>query len=508
MNQSINSTPQSWSYLPSIPKKEQKQLLRVFWLIALGLVSYELFLVKDTPFVSKLAAVFITAAALWPNYLWCSGQAKGMPIFPFFALTHIWTYSLPLVTHHPTVLTYSLESHLFASLTVTGFLIISTSIWFSLIKSPPRTPKYYRTLTNKKGNAFFFLILLAGVFFNISIYGNWGWLSLIQGGLFTALRAGILGLNALATFVLSYQLGNKELTKQQSISFIFLLVAYMVTNSLGFLLVGAASAFLLAVVAFTISRKKVPIIAILIVLICLSFLHYGKGPMRAKYWGTTTSYYLQPWEYPTRYAEWIGYSLEYINKQNKQDDFSTDEEKKASFFERASVMQMLLLSQKKSPEPIPYMYGETYTILPELIVPRILNPNKIRAHEGTSLLNIHYKLQTREQSLTTTIGWGLLAESYANFGLMGCAGLAIILGTVYGKATRWSINAPILSVQSLFAVMMMSFAFQSEFSAGVYVAALSQSSTVLAGIALVLMQKQRVPRYAFPPVTANYPYYG
>lgn len=495
MNQSINSTPQSWVYLPSPPKKEQKQLLRVFWFISLGLVFYELFLVKDTPFVSKLGAVFVTVAALLPNYLWCSGRAKGMPVFPFFALTHIWTYGLPLVTHHPTVLTYSVENQLFASLTVAGFLIIGTSVWFSFVKSTPRTLKFYRTLGNRKGNKFFFFILIVGVFFNVSFYGNWGWLSLINGGLFTAFRAAILGLNALATFVLAYQLGNKELNKLQSILFIFLLSAYMITNSLGYLLVGASSSFLLAAIAFTISSKKVPIIPIIIVLVCVSLLHYGKGEMRHKYWGTT-QYYLQPWEYPTRYAEWIGYSLDYVNKHNDQENLSNKEEK-SSFFERASVVQMLLLAQKKSPYPIPYMYGQTYSILPELIVPRIFNPNKIRSHEGTSLLNIHYKLQTREQSLATTIGWGLLAESYANFGLMGCGGLAIILGAAYGKATRWSINAPILSVQSLFAVMMMSFAFQSEYSAGVYVAALSQSSTVLTGIALFLMKKQRVPSYSF-----------
>ncbi|WP_228014763.1 hypothetical protein [Fortiea sp. LEGE XX443] len=493
----MNSTPQSWSYLPSLPRKQQKQLLRVFWLIALGLVSYELFLVKDTHFLSKLAAVFVTVAALCPNYLWCSGRAKGMPIFPFFALTHIWTYGLPLVTHHPTVLTYSLENQLFASLTVAGFLIIGTSVWFSHVKSAPRTHKCYRALGSGKGNKFFFFILIVGIFFNVSFYGNWGWLSLINGGLFTAIRAAILGLNALATFVFAYQLGNKELTRIQSILFILLLSAYMITDSLGYLLVSASSSFLLAVIAFTISRKKVPIIPIIIVLLCIFLLHYGKGEMRQKYWGTT-EYYLQPWEYPTRYAEWIGYSIHYLNSKNQDDDLSTNKtEEKQSFFERASVIQMLLLAQTKSPETIPYMYGQTYSIIPELLVPRIFNQNKIRSHEGTSLLNIHYKIQTREQTLTTTIGWGLLAESYANFGLMGCGGLAIILGGAYGKATRWSINAPILSVQSLFAVMMMSFAFQSEYSAGVYVAALFQSSTVLACISFVLMKKQRVSSYSF-----------
>ncbi|NEO61399.1 MAG: hypothetical protein F6J98_13545, partial [Moorea sp. SIO4G2] len=126
----------------------------------------------------------------------------------------------------------------------------------------------------------------------------------------------------------------------------------------------------------------------------------------------------------------------------------------------------------------------------QLLVPRILNPNKIRSNEGTYILNINYGIQTREATNTTTIGWGLMNEAYANFGILGCAGLAVFMGTFYGKVTQWSINAPILSAQSLFAVLILTFAFQTEWSAGVYVAALFQSSTVLGAIVVVLMKKE------------------
>ena len=145
------------------------------------------------------------------------------------------------------------------------------------------------------------------------------------------------------------------------------------------------------------------------------------------------------------------------------------------------------------------MYGETYAILPQVIVPRIFNSSKIRTTEGTHMISVHYKLQTYEQTLTTSISWGLLPEAYANFGLAGCAGLAIVLGWGYGKVCRWSINAPILSAQSLFSILMITFALQTEWTASVYVAALYQSSIVVGGIVICFTKKRW--SFAQPAIT-------
>jgi hypothetical protein len=488
MTQYFQTYSQPLASLPNLARRQRRQLMKVFWLIALALFIFEFFLAKTDSLVTNFAAILVTGAALLPGYLWCSGRALGMPIFPLFGLTYIWTYGLPLVADHPKVLTYSPQSHLFASVTVAGFLGLGTIIWFQLVKSPPPLPKSYRALSPQKGDSFFLLILGIGVVFNIANTGGWVFLFL-QGGFYTAFRAAILGLTALASFVLAYKLGNQELSKNKSRLFLILLVSYMVTSAVGLLLVGAASTFLTATVGFIFGRQKIPTLPIVIVIICLSFLHYGKAEMRAKYW--KQGHFVQPWEYPAWYGEWIGYTWDYLDTE---DDVSTSPEKdKQSFLERSSIIQLLLLAQDQTPTSVPYLYGETYAILPELLIPRIFNPNKIRSHEGTYILNIHYGLQTREAALRTTIGWGLLAESYANFGEFGCAGLAIVLGTIYGKVTRWSINAPILSAQSLFTVLLLTFAFQTEWSAGVYIGALSQSGTVLVGIVVVLMENFRTP---------------
>jgi hypothetical protein len=484
----IDKAPLAFSapiaYLPELARQERRQSLKLLRLIAIGLFIFELFGTQNSPLLSIIGALLITAAALLPTYLWCSGRALGLPIFPLSALPFVWTHALPLISQHPKIVTYPPINHLYASLTTTGFLLLGTWVWFQFVKSPPPIPPAYRTLSGKKGDSFFLSVLVLGVLFNIAFTGGWFQLG---GGSFALLRGGILGLTALATFALSYRAGSYELSTQQIRLFWVLLILNMITSAAGLLLVGAAATFLVAAIAFTVGRKKPPVLLIVITLICLTCLHTGKSEMRGKYWFSGTPTFVQPWQYPTWYSEWVGYSLSNFNLSSDPQS-TTSSSNQQSFLERSSVIHLLLLAQDKTPTLVPYLNGETYAILPQLLIPRIFNANKIRSHEGTYILNIHYGLQRREDTNNTTIGWGLLNEAYANFGNFGCAGLAIILGIVYGKTTRWSINAPLLSAQSLFSILMITFAFQTEWTAGVHITALFQSSVTLMGIVVFLMQ--------------------
>ncbi|MEM7727614.1 MAG: hypothetical protein AAF208_14805 [Cyanobacteria bacterium P01_A01_bin.45] len=489
MNQQLQNDNQPVLLLSKLQSNKSKQLLWALYLITTVLLGFEIFLAETDSLVTNFSAVIITIFALLPSYLWCSGKALGMPIFPLLAITYVWTYALPLVTNHPKVSTYSPEEHLFAGITVAGFLGLGTLVWFSFVKSPPSIPKYYRTLNTYKGDKLFLSIFAISVLFYISV--NNGSTAILENTL-TAVRAAIIGLTTLANFVLAYRLGAKKLSKIHSRLYLILLVLYMITNSVSLLLIGASTIFIVATAAFIIGRRKIPIIPIVIVIICLSFLHAGKAEMRTKYWSGDQPSYSQPWEYPQLYAEWVQDSLEELQRASSKN--TAESSKEQSFLERSSVIQMLLLSQTKSPNIIPYLSGKTYELIPQLVIPRIFNSNKIRSHEGTAILNVHYGLQ--KDIATTylyTIGWGLLPEAYANFGLLGCSGLAIVLGIICGKVCAWSINAPILSAQSLFSVLFIGFALQTEWSAGVYVAALSQSGPILGALVLISMKKYQIP---------------
>jgi hypothetical protein len=470
----------------------QRKLLRIFWIIVAGLFCYELFFATPSSFLSNCGAILITTAALLPIYLWCSGRALGLPIFPLFSLTFIWTYALPLVTDYPGIIKYPPEQHLAASLIIFMSLVLATYIWYQFVRCSPPMPTSYRSLSASKGDQFFLFCLGLGVVFNIYLLGGW---FLLDGGAFIIFRGAIFGVNALSIFALAYRLGTKELTRRQSQLFLLLFPTFMIVNSASFLLVGTTSMFVIAVAAFSLGSKKIPLKSVMIVIFCLSFLHYGKAEMRGKYWYNGQPTFFQPWQYPTLYAEWVGYSIDYLSSQ--KDSNSHKSEEKESFLERSSVIQIFLLAQSKSPETIPYLNGATYATLPELMIPRFLNSNKIASHEGTFLLNIHYGLQNREATNTTTLAWGLLAESYANFGELGCAGLAVILGIIYGQTTKWTINAPLLSDRSLLGIVMISVAFQAEYNAGMFLTTVCQSVVVIGVMAFVLMKPYPTIRKQF-----------
>ncbi len=462
-----------------IIRLERKRLLQTFWIgVGVFFIQNVQSLQANDPLVS-VAAILVSIASLYPMYLWCSGKALGMPIFPFFALTHLNTNAIPLLSNHPIVITYFPESQFYAGITVTIHLAVGTFFWLKEVKysTPPRLS--YRALVESNGDNFFLFILAGAVLFQMYSRGRW---FPISGGLFAIIRAATLGPGILGVFILSYRQGERQLTGVKSQIYVVLMIAYFLSSAAGLILRDNVGVFSVAFIAYILGSRRIPLITIVIVIACLSVLHYGKGEMRGKYWQTNVK--LQPWEYPAWYSEWIGYSIENLSHAENEEEGSGE----TSPSERSSIIQMLLLAQKKSPSELPYLMGKTYLILPQMIPPRAIYPKKPRSHEGTYILSVYYGLQSQEDTYRTTIAWGLLAESYANFGLMGCAGLGMILGIAYGKVARWSMNTSILSAPSLFSILIISCAAQSEWSASVYVAALFQSSMMLVGISLVFMK--------------------
>jgi hypothetical protein len=56
-------------------------------------------------------------------------------------------------------------------------------------------------------------------------------------------------------------------------------------------------------------------------------------------------------------------------------------------------------------------------------------------------LNIHFGFQTAEDTRSTAIGWGLIAEAFANFGYPGVLGMGIVIGIIAGFFMRLSSGA-------------------------------------------------------------------
>ena len=219
---------------PSQSQRSSKQLVTACWLLTIGLLVYEFGFTSTDNLSLNLIAGLITIFALLPSHFWCAGRAQGMPIFPLFSLTFIWTYALPLVTPNLNVEAYAVSDRLYAGCTAAGFLAFSTLIWFQFVKSAPRIPSVYRALDNRRGNQFFLGCLGGSVLFNVAIAGDWfstdfSW--------FSILRNAVIALTALSAFVLSYRFGNEELSKRQTMLLVVFLISFSISNSARLLLI-------------------------------------------------------------------------------------------------------------------------------------------------------------------------------------------------------------------------------------------------------------------------------
>lgn len=484
--------------------KTQKMVL-LFW-AGIGLLLFaNADKLHHVPLPTAIGSVLIGVACLYPAYLWCAGKVQGLPVFPFFALTYLWTFCLSLLTENPNVWAYTPDAHLQAALTTVLFLTSGTAVWLQIVRSPVVIKKPYRALKTDAADNVFITVLFAGALLNMYTFGGW---SGIPPKLYTIVRGIILGLTFLGTFVLAYRAGENSMPRRKQI-FLFLgLASNITTAAVSLVLKTSLTLFFLSIMAYVIGGRKLPVIPLMLGLFLLLPLHYGKHPMREKYMFGPAPHYVQPWEYPAWFQEWWGYAKEKHEPQRYE-----KVEKKESFLDRSSVIHMLMMAQAKIPTPYPYVGGKTYAIIPELMVPRALNPNKIRSHEGTHMLNIHIKRQTYQDTLRTTIAWGLLPEAYANFGYFGAALVGGVLGVFYGVVTISAVGTPPFSARMMFCVLVMSLALAStEWTAGVYAATLFQSTVPILGIKYAFMKiyrpvfGKRQDQTSPPVTTRGYPF--
>ena len=130
--------------------------------------------------------------------------------------------------------------------------------------------------------------------------------------------------------------------------------------------------------------------------------------------------------------------------------------------------------------------GETYAVVWQALVPRLLWKGKPRSHIGQQTLNVHFGRQTLEQSFETYIAWGLLPEAVGNFG--GPAGPAVIglfLGACGGWVEAKTPGLPLFSPAAVLAgFLALSVTGASGMVASVFMSSFLQLVVVLGGALL------------------------
>lgn len=470
----------------SLTRHEQKRLTQYFFL--LSALLFILFIMQQQRFESTVAGLLITTAAILPSLIWIRGYVLGLPIFPIFAATFISTYASPLVFEHPVASLYTASEHLIAGFKITGMLALATLSWFLIARRKPRIPEVYRALKPEGATTLFLIILYFAFIYQVLLNNGTFWM--IPTGLHSILRALAYGLNWVALFYLSYAWGQRTLSQSQRVLFLIGLIIYISITASSLILAQAIWNCIIALMGFALGARKLPISLITVSFLFFSVLHYGKGQMRQDFWhGNATP--LELWDYPGFFVNWFTYSISTMTSPTEPDMLYSEileDKSPASLLERASLAHIFLLAQQKTAEGLPYLRGKTYTNIPEQLIPRILFPSKSTPLRGTRMLNIHFGLQTAHTATTYSISWGIINESYANFGLTGLLFFGILVGISLAYATLLCSFTPVLSARAFAGVIIMGVVSKTEITTGTMIVSLFHNLAVLGVFAYIVMK--------------------
>jgi hypothetical protein len=245
----------------------------------------------------------------------------------------------------------------------------------------------------------------------------------------------VLGaLGSIAVVSLFYRLGQNRLEGFSRLwLFGGLLLGLAASFASGSLIIGA-TVLGAALLAFSLGRKRLPVIAIIASILVLGLLQLGKADYRLAAFGNEAEkdYIVTPLNLIDAYRLWLGAAWNAFTKN------SVSSSQELPLFQRTSLIQIVALAMETVPADKPYVYGASYRMLPKMMVPRIFWPGKLRATTPTEDLGIYLGIQTVEGSQSTGIAVGPPAEAWINFGWLGLAGAGAFWGLFFGYPARLS----------------------------------------------------------------------
>jgi hypothetical protein len=432
--------------------------------IVVALIGFFLFKANVRTDVHLILGLCILVLSTVPSLAWVKRGRTSLPVFEVLMLTGLNGYALPLLNGHESLIAYSNQDISTAALAVALFQVVAIATYEWTTGSAMKGRFWRDELISKDiGRWLLYGLALNGGYTCLTTFTT-----LMPMSLEGPLRAVFFGIGLICTFITARRLGAGELSSGERSFFLVMLATQCLTTIATLFLVGAVSTLVLAVIGYVSSSHRVPIFAVLSMLGLLAILHNGKSAMRAKYWETDIA---PPGitSLPAFYAEWISHGLEPGDEGDGQKKMT------GKLIERTSLFHIMCLVASLSPSPQPYLSGDTYRDIPAQFVPRFFWANKPLGHVSTNRLSVYYGLQTEADTEKTTIGFGLLAEAYANFGFLGLVGIGLLFGVFIKKAQCWASESPMLSGGGLFIVILLAWSLQTEATLSMWLASLYQA---------------------------------
>ena len=454
----------------------RKRSLRLFNFGCLGLaalVAYYAVTTKVDDPITLYQGLGILILAFLPTLFWARRGTSQLPVFAVFMLTTASTYAFPLLNGRADLKAYPPDVVFSCGLIVLFFQLVTLAT-HTLVRGRPGRSRFYtaEVLSRPLQKYVMYGLGLATVYTFWYVFYE----DTIPYELNSVLRAVFYGLSIVCTFLQARRWGQGDLSSRERAILVLLIVAQVIMQFSTLLLVGGISILILALIGYISGGRRFPIAPAVALVALVALLHNGKSAMRARYWPTEGDHLqVAPTALVPFFTEWIGDGLTLRRTEGGQN--VTKE-----LLDRTSLFQILCLIVYNTPDRVPFLQGLTYGQIPAQFVPRFFWPGKPPGHISTYTLAITYGLQTAEDTKSTTIGFGLLPEAYANFGYFGAGLLGLVAGAFYKKVEVATARSPLLSYPGLFLVVLIAWSFQTEFTLSIWLSSMFQACVAIMGI--------------------------
>ena len=461
-------------------------LLVALLVAALGYLAY-------TASPGLLCFAQIAAGSLIILLVWRK-SGVGLPIVPIMGIQTLIAYGLPILNGNETVFTYSEVDLTHAGgevLIFCGSLVAAWTVGLQIFAlSSPLCYALQGFAEEKLGRLSRLGFQLIGAASSFEILTSLQLLdpllAMLPSGAISLINVILSAVSACGFFLAAMLVGKGSLPAFQRVVFWTLFFIHCFISASAFLLSSTITIVFSVLIGLFWGGGRVPWRYLIVVLSLISFLNVGKFTMRERYWKTDTGADNIPTfallEMPGYYAEWVDASLAALAPDDAGTKQLSPAEAKAkkgqSLSERINNLQNLLyVIDAMGNLHLQPLGGATYTLIPPLLVPRILWPDKPRTHEGQIMLNVHFGRQDLHSTMQTYIAWGLLAEGYGNFGpVAGAIFIGACLGFFFAWVEKYSARKLLLSMEGFLCfTLFLGMANSFEMVASVLVTSIFQA---------------------------------
>jgi len=216
-------------------------------------------------------------------------------------------------------------------------------------------------------------------------------------------------------FVLLFR---KLLRRQADHGEVLLIVVFLVARFLAGIASGwlgvSVAIMITCMVAYIYEQRKIPAVAVALILAYVLFFQAGKGAFRKVFWGervdSTLSQRISFWSSES-FRTWDA-TLENPNESNLRRLADQN-------LGRLSLLQQTAHVLEMTPDIVPYQHGQLYSYMLVTLIPRALWPDKPSVNDANRFYQVAYGLTDPDQLETVSIAVGTVAESFINFGWWG-----------------------------------------------------------------------------------------